>query len=186
MGEQHLLSNGPLLDHNGDLAEAGYAHTLVKGYDRAAIKAPKWRIKEWDYYYVGNKDNGLALTVADNGYMSMDSISLLDFDRNEQHTYSRMRFFPRRRGLPLTSAQGDIHAQGKDYEIAFLNDGKRRQLYGHMDNFGKVNQLNVRLRLDKNNNISLFVNGTPSLGSAPQGIDLTSNITKQSIWPVTF
>ena len=55
-----------------------------------------------------------------------------------------------------------------------------------MDNFGKANQLNVRLRLDKNNNISLFVNGTPSLGSAPQGIDLTSYITKQSIWPVTF
>ena len=55
-----------------------------------------------------------------------------------------------------------------------------------MDNFGKTNQLNVRLRLDKNNNISLLVNGTPSLGSTPQGIDLSSDITKRSIWPVTF
>lgn len=55
-----------------------------------------------------------------------------------------------------------------------------------MDNFGKSNELNVRLRLDKNNNISLLVNGRPSLGSAPQGVDLTSNITKQSIWPVSF
>ena len=55
-----------------------------------------------------------------------------------------------------------------------------------MDNFGKANQLNVRLRLDKNNNVSLLVNGTPSLGSAPQGVDLTSDITKRSIWPVTF
>ncbi len=135
---QHRITvPGPLHDDTGRLTDRGYATDLALLYDRSRVKASRLRLKEWDYYYIGNDNFGLALTVADNGYMSMDSISLLDFDRNEQHTYSRMRFFPRRRGLPLTSVRGDIHAQGKDYEIAFLNDGKRRQLYGHMDNFGK-------------------------------------------------
>ena len=79
---------------------------------------------------------GLALTVADNGYMSMDSISFMDFDAASSATYSRMKILPRRRGLPLSSETGDIHAVGRDYEIHMLNDGKKRQLYGHMDHFG--------------------------------------------------
>ena len=64
MSEQHLLSDGPLLDGNGNLADAGYAYSLVRKYDRKAIAASKMRIKEWDYYYVGNAKYGIALTVA--------------------------------------------------------------------------------------------------------------------------
>ena len=61
---QHKLTPGPLLDQTGNLAEAGYAFSLVKDYDRKAIKAGKMRIKEWDYYYIGNNDYGIALTIA--------------------------------------------------------------------------------------------------------------------------
>lgn len=134
--QRRIITPGNLHDENGHLTQTGYATSLVLQYDRARVKANSLRLKEWDYYYVGNDNYGLALTVADNGYMSMDSISFLDFGKNSQGTYSRMRILPRRRNLPLTSAQGDIHAQGKDYEIHFLNDGKRRQLYGHMEDFG--------------------------------------------------
>lgn len=65
----HELIDGPSLDDNGDLLEAGYVTSLVKIYDRNKIKAGKSRIKEWDYYYVGNKDYGIALTIADNSYI---------------------------------------------------------------------------------------------------------------------
>ena len=100
---QHRITvPGPLHDDTGRLTDRGYATDLALRYDRSRVKASHLRLKEWDYYYIGNDNFGLALTVADNGYMSMDSISLLDFDRNEQHTYSRMNVFPRRRGLPLT------------------------------------------------------------------------------------
>ena len=43
--EQHLLSAGPLLNEEGNLSEAGYAFSLVKEYDRKAIKAGSLRIK---------------------------------------------------------------------------------------------------------------------------------------------
>jgi hypothetical protein len=79
MNEQHLLSPGPLLGKDGNLAECGYAYSLVKTYARADIKAPKGRIKEWDYYYVGNAERGLALTIDDNGYMDLCSATVLDF-----------------------------------------------------------------------------------------------------------
>ena len=135
--QRRIITPGNLHDENGHLTQTGYATSLVLQYDRARVKAHPLRLKEWDYYYIGNDNYGLALTVADNGYMSMDSISFLDFGKNSQGTHSRMNILPKRRNLPLTSAQGDIHAQGKDYEIHFMNDGKKRQLYGHMENFGK-------------------------------------------------
>ena len=77
---QEKLTSGPLLDENGNLVQAGYATSLVKQYNRLAIKAKKSRIKEWDYYYVGNSHHGFAVTIADNSYMGMGSVSFLDFD----------------------------------------------------------------------------------------------------------
>ena len=56
----------------------------------------------------------------------------------------------------------------------------------NMASFGHAHRLNVRLRLDRNNNISLYVNGLVSIGSTPKGVDLASEITKRSIWPVTI
>lgn len=55
-----------------------------------------------------------------------------------------------------------------------------------MANFGGRDELNVRLKLDYKNNISLYVNGLISIGSSPKGVDLDSEITKRSIWPVTI
>ena len=63
---QHQLSNGPLLSADGTLSEAGYATSLVKTYDRKAIRGGKARIKEWDYYLIYNGRYGVALTIADN------------------------------------------------------------------------------------------------------------------------
>ena len=51
---EHELTTGKLLDENGNLKEAGFSYQLVKKYNRNAITAGKSRIKEWDYYYVGN------------------------------------------------------------------------------------------------------------------------------------
>ena len=42
---QNRLSPGPLLNHKGELYEAGYATSLVRRYERAAIKGGAARIK---------------------------------------------------------------------------------------------------------------------------------------------
>lgn len=55
-----------------------------------------------------------------------------------------------------------------------------------MANLGGRDRLNVKLKLDYRNNIALFVNGLESVGSSPKGVDLTSEITRRSVWPVTI
>ena len=41
-----------LLNEAGNLAEPGWSRRLVQRYDRSMIRAPRWRIKEWDYYLI--------------------------------------------------------------------------------------------------------------------------------------
>ncbi|MBR4334425.1 MAG: DUF2804 domain-containing protein [Clostridia bacterium] len=133
---QHgIITPGPLHDEQGLLTETGYATSLIKQYDRNRVKASRLRIKEWDYYCIVSDCYALALTIADNGYMYMDSVSLLDFSENAQATKSVILPPFGKRSLPATSEKGDIHVSGKGYEMTFENDGKRRRLYGHMDHF---------------------------------------------------
>lgn len=136
--EQHLLSEGPLLQNNGDLSEGGYAFSLVKKYERKLIKAPGWRIKEWDYYYIGNKDYGVALTIDDNSYMDLCSVSLLDFRTKKAIENSVVHLFSNgKRGLPEDSEQGDCAYLDKKVEMRFLHEGEKRHLLCHWKNFDK-------------------------------------------------
>ena len=77
----------------------------------------------------------------------------------------------------------------EDTEIAYnkgdLEFVSEMEEYDMADFDGK-DQLNVKLKLDYKNNISLYVNGRISIGSSPKGVDLSSEITKRSIWPVTI
>lgn len=51
--ERELLSKGPVLDKKGRPIP-GYSRKSILTYDRKAIKAPPWRIKEWDFYQITN------------------------------------------------------------------------------------------------------------------------------------
>ena len=142
--EQHLLQPGPLLNEHGNLSEAGYATSLVKRYDRADVKASPWRIKEWDYYYIGNAECGLALTVADNGYMAMASVSVLRFgERPGETTCSRMDLFSfGKLKMPRDSRMGDVVYENKKkgFSMQFLHQGDKRRLLCYMENFNKAKE----------------------------------------------
>jgi len=135
--QHRMLQRGDLLTLDGRLMEAGWATSLLKRYDRAMIRAPKWRIKEWDYYLIANDFAALALTVADNGYMGLDSVSLMNFEQPAQRTVTRMTPLPMgKKGLPADGGAGVVRARGKQYELTFRKEGAQRHLYGHVYDFG--------------------------------------------------
>ena len=120
--QHEITKSAPLLNEKGYLREPGYAKSMLPVYDRKAIKASGWRIKEWDYYYIGNSHFGVALTIADNSYMGLDSISLLNFDEPWEHTSSSISWMTFGKvGFPSTSSKGNvchggrIHFDGRDY-----------------------------------------------------------------------
>ena len=134
--QHEITTSAPLLDEKGNLREPGYAKRLLPIYRRADIKAPVARIKEWDYYLVANDHFAVALTIADNGYMGLDSVSFLQFDEGWQVTRSPMRAFPMgRTGLPETSAAGDTASSGKRHALVFRHVPGGRELTFRMEDF---------------------------------------------------
>ncbi|MBQ1506109.1 MAG: DUF2804 domain-containing protein [Erysipelotrichales bacterium] len=137
-----VVKPGKLLDKKGELIETGYARSLIKEYDRKDIKAAGFRIKEWDYYLVSDGKCALALTIADNSYMGMYSVSVLDLVRGSEVTKSVMTAAPfGKTKLPSTSKTGDVKFEGNGLRLAFLNNGKERRLSVHFENFKDGNTL---------------------------------------------
>jgi len=138
-----------LLDEKGNIKEPGFAKKLYWQYDRKDIKARKIRIKEWDYYYIGNKDYALCLTISDSGYVSCLSVSFLTFGEvPTQINESSIGAFPMGKlNLPNTSEIGNISAKVDKANMTFDNDGKTRHLYGTYQDFAKKGEMSFDLTL---------------------------------------
>ena len=130
MGTQHeVTKRQQLLNEVGCIDEPGWARQLVWQYNREAIKAPWFRIKEWDYYLITNEHYGVAFTIADLGYMGLVSASFLDFDNAKEHTKTVMDPLPRGKkyGLGVDSRNGYAKAKSEKVSMYFdTHSGKRK------------------------------------------------------------
>lgn len=147
-----------LLDEKGRLIEPGYTKGLFMNYDRNKIKAGRLRIKEWDYYLITTHDYALALTISDNSYMGLDSISLLDFSIPWEHTSSPMQFMTGgRKNFPSTSLSGDVKSSGKNHSIEFKHCGDHRILKFRMDDFCDKKRIEGEIRLENPDQESMII-----------------------------
>ena len=155
---QHKLSNGPLLDEKGNLNEAGYAFSLVKNYQRKDIKGLKWRIKEWDYYFISDDEYGVALTIDDNSYMGMASVSVLDFKNKREYTKSYIVWFTFGKvGFPSSSNNGDVSIKNKNFDMLFVNKNGQRHLICKLKNLTKGNDFECDIKLEATNEGSMVI-----------------------------
>lgn len=136
---ENKLTEGLLLDKDGSLSMAGYSNEMVRLYRKRDVKASPLRLKEWDYYYIGDAKKGIALTIADNGYMALCSVTLLDFEAKGHE--DKMLIKPFSLGnlhLPETSFEGiSIFKRGRNYLRFEALKGGKRTIRGHLEKFGK-------------------------------------------------
>lgn len=128
-GRNHEVTRSQkLLDVQGNIAEPGWSRRQMQVYDRKDIKAPRFRIKEWDYYLVLSEDFAVAFTVSDDGYVGLQSVSFLDFTRPWEHTETVLTPFPMGKlHMPPDSSRGDTCYAGKRLNLRFsVEKGARR------------------------------------------------------------
>lgn len=158
MKKQVKLSAGPLLNERGELCQAGYATSLVKEYDRNQIKGGFLRIKEWDYYLIYNDRYGVALTLDDNSYMGLVSVSFLDFKKRTEHTASPMTLFPLgKTGFPGTSKTGDVSLSRKNGKMSFCHKDGKRILDGELRRFEHGLPIRIHFELTKEPKDSMVI-----------------------------
>lgn len=120
-----------LLDAQGHLVQPGWARQPLWRYGREAIRAPQWRIKEWDYFCVLSTDQkfGLTLTMSDLGYVGLFAICFLDFERGFFHQVDTLRLFPLgKTGFPTGSDEGTLRFGDAKLQLEFQYHQGRRVL----------------------------------------------------------
>jgi hypothetical protein len=150
MSNHEVTKVQPLLLNDGSLREPGWSRKMVQVYNRRAIKAPKFRIKEWDYYLIISSENnfGVALTISDDGYIGLQSASLLDFNRKWEHTETVLNAFPMGKlKMPSNSSEGNSIYHDKRLDIEFIISKGERHLTCNFKNFmdGKTFSCDITL-----------------------------------------
>jgi hypothetical protein len=81
--EHRFTQPGPVLDAKGHPI-AGWASSGILQYRRRAIRAPFYRIKEWDWYQVSNDHLALQFTYGHASYAGQAGVTLFDFKKGEK------------------------------------------------------------------------------------------------------
>jgi hypothetical protein len=157
MSQNEITTCVNLLDSDGCVLNPGYAKVALFKYDRKMIKANKLRIKEWDYYCVLNNHFGIALTIADNSYMGLDSITLFDFDQRTEITQSFMQGFTLGNKHLPSSSNENVKVKYKTHSIHFYVQDKDRILEFDVKNFKDNKSLSGKLVLSDSPDESMVI-----------------------------
>lgn len=157
-----ITKPGNLLNENGELANPGWATDLLLKYDRDAIKAPKFKIKEWDYYCILSDNDGIAITIADNGYFGFIGATLFDFNIPREISNSLLLGFPMGSlKLPVSSKEGDIHFKKKDVSFTILREEEKRIIEVIYPKFSGGDDLYASITLFQPESMESMVINTP-------------------------
>ena len=127
-GQHEINKPTPLLDEYGALKEPGYCKRNLFVYDRSAVTAPSWRLKEWDFYQISDGKFMVQVNFADISIGAAATADALDFSSGRKISSAKAVLFPRKRLLPLN---GDVEhrfgfSKGKTELLFDVTERERR------------------------------------------------------------
>lgn len=154
----HEVTEKQKLLKNGQIAEPGWARKMVQEYNRADIKAPKFRIKEWDYYLIMNRDFAVALTVNDMGYLGMLSASFIDFAKAWEHTETELTIAPMgKMNMPSHTEDSVVSVKAEKSSFEFVTSGGVRHLMCEFKGFDGEKDFRCDIALNEPEQDSLVI-----------------------------
>ena len=80
--QHEILAPLPLHRADGQLNQPGWARQAYWQYQRSAVPASSWRIKEWDYYAVVSPEGfAFSLTASNLGYAGLYALCVVDLNQ---------------------------------------------------------------------------------------------------------
>ncbi|MFA5468067.1 MAG: DUF2804 domain-containing protein [Sphaerochaetaceae bacterium] len=120
-----------LLTTAGKIAEEGWARRPLWRYNRKEIKAPAWRIKEWDYYSVMSHDHkfSLCVTFSDLGYAGLFALAFIDLENKAVAQVDAIKLLPMGKlGLKPHSGDYSVAWANSQFRIALSRQGPKRRI----------------------------------------------------------
>lgn len=98
---EKIIEPVPLLDEKGRVLKPGYAVDDLYIYDRKHVKAPYFRLKEWDFYQLSNDKFCVQFTFGHVTYGGTLSVTAFDFETGSKNSVMIPIVFPGREGLNM-------------------------------------------------------------------------------------
>ena len=86
--QNEITSYQPLFNEEGILANPGWGRKMYFQYDPTKMAANPKKLREWDYYFIGSDELGVAITTSFRGNLSRMIIQVMKF--KEQLCLSKM------------------------------------------------------------------------------------------------
>lgn len=148
--QNRIHTPGPVLGGDGSLMQRGYSTQAVLTFNRDAIKAPPWRVKEWDFYQVSNDQYCLQVTIGHVSYAGDVSVKFFEFESGKRIDISKMLIVPfGRLNMPATAEQGDVTYRKKGFLMQFQVMNGERRLICRSDGNGKQPPIDIDIRLSQ-------------------------------------
>lgn len=127
--QKRITESAPLLGKDGAVT-AGYSTTSLLRYDRRAIRAAPWRLKEWDFYQVSDHEKCAQFTIGHASYAGSVSAMLFAFDEKKRIEHTKMLVLPfGSLGMPSDAEKdGVLRYSGGGIELRFETAGDRRSI----------------------------------------------------------
>lgn len=129
--QREILAALPLHSTNGLLNQPGWARQPFWRYQRSAVPASAWRIKEWDYYAVVSPEGfAIALTASNLGYAGLYAICFVDLASGKSYQIDALQVLPlTRHAFPEQAADGEIRFSSKNLSLHFITEAGQRRLH---------------------------------------------------------
>jgi len=123
--QTELTQPGPLLNHDGHLAQVGWARQPLLDCNLEAARFyalrpfQRFRIKRWDYYAVFTPKSFFSATIADLGYAGNIFVYTMDFETGELQEEGLVIPLGKGVELPRNSMEGDSHFENEKASLTF-------------------------------------------------------------------
>lgn len=116
-----------LLDHSGHITEEGWAKEPYWKYERKSVKAPWFRIKEWDYYIIYSEkwEKFISFTISDLGYAGLIALCLVDMKSGSVFQADTLAVLPRGK---ITAVPEKMSFSDKVLSISYEIKGETRKI----------------------------------------------------------
>lgn len=176
-----ITSPQKLLNEDGTLAAPGYCRRNLFIYNREDITAPKWRIKEWDFYQFSDDKFSVQMNFADISLLAFAQVVVIDLESGKK--WSAMKIF--RSGKRQLNRNGDapysfeIKEKNFEYSVDVTEDMRRLYFKGAASQKSIV-EVDIKASMAKD--LESITIATPFGRPAPNRFFLTQKI---NCMPVT-
>jgi hypothetical protein len=134
--QTRITEPAPLFDADG-VVMAGYSTRSLQRYEKRAIRAAPWRLKEWDFYQVSDDEKFAQFTIGHVSYAGSVSALIRRFDRGDGAERTRLLGPPfGRLGMGADAEEdGKLEYSGRRMTLRFETAADRRFITCEAEDF---------------------------------------------------